>query len=217
MFDLSVVPNSTELDPHFGQFQVIAELERRDTLGGEPGKLALTGFLTRGRMGRYADALSLAGLAPPELAPVRRYASRGGISVDVEQQLSGSLGVFARAGWADGDLEPYEFADIDRTLTVGASLGGAGWARPDDCVGLAGVMNDVSAEHRAFLAAGGLGLLVGDGQLPHPGPEGIVESDYRLALGRARVTLDYQLVVNPGYNRDRGPVSILALRVAAEM
>jgi high affinity Mn2+ porin len=99
------------------------------------------------------------------------YASRGGIGFSVEQQVSADLGVFARAGWADGNIEPYEFTDADRTVAAGLSLSGQRWGRPNDTFGLAGIVNGISAIHAAYLDAGGLGILVGDGQLPHPGSE----------------------------------------------
>lgn len=88
--------------------------------------------------------------------------------------------------------------------------------RPDDTFGFAGVVNGISAGHEAFLNAGGLGILVGDGKLPHPGPEQIIEPYYGFQLSFWRVTLDYQLVVNPAYNRDRGPVSVLGARLHAQ-
>ena len=61
-----------------------------------------------------------------------------------------------------------------------------------------------------------LGILVGDGKLPHPGPEQIIETYYAFPLRFYRVTLDYQLIVNPAYNRDLGPVSVLGARVHAQ-
>ena len=70
--------------------------------------------------------------------------------------------------------------------------------------------------HQAFLNAGGLGILVGDGKLPHPGPEKIMEMYYSFPVWDLRMTLDYQLVANPGYNRDRGPASILGTRLRAQ-
>ena len=87
-------------------------------------------------------------------------------------------------------------------------------SRPSDTVGLAVVANGISRVHEVFLGTGGLGILVGDGRLPHPGFEGIVETYYDLAVTRlGHVSLDYQFINNPGYNRDRGPVSIFAVRL----
>jgi high affinity Mn2+ porin len=85
-------------------------------------------------------------------------------------------------------------------------------------VGVAHVVNAASRDLRQYLAAGGLGPLIGDGQLLHAGHEDILETYYQLAVVSAvQVTLDYQWVQNPAYNRDRGPVSIFALRVHAAL
>ena len=189
--------------------------ERRYDLWGHPGKIAVTGFLSRGRMGSFEDAIALAAITggPADIAAVRKYQGRGGVSMNLEQEITPNLGFFARAGWADGSVEPYEFTDIDRTVAAGLAVSGKLWARPDDTVGLAGVVNGISAEHEAFLNAGGLGILVGDGMLPHPGPEQIIETYYSLPVSHFRLTLDYQFIVNPGYNRDRGPASVVAARL----
>jgi high affinity Mn2+ porin len=218
LFDLSIVPNSSELDPRFSQFQWIGELERRHELWGQPGKVAVTGFLTRGRMGRFDDAVLLSNLTgqPADTAAVRRYQSRTGVSFNAEQQVSQDIGVFARAGWARGDIEPYEFSDIDRTVAAGVTVSGKSWGRADDTFGLAGVVNSISGQHKAYLNAGGLGILVGDGKLTNPGPEQILEMYYSLPVQSWRVTFDYQFVANPAYNRDRGPVSIIGTRVRTQ-
>jgi high affinity Mn2+ porin len=219
VFNLSVVPNSEALSEDFSQFQAIAEIEERHKLWGRDGKFAITGFVSRGRMGRFEDALRLAELThqPADIAAVRRYQSRLGIGFNLLQDITKDLGVFARGGIADGSVESYEFSDIDRTLAVGASLKGDGWARKSDTVGLALVANAITGVHQAFLNAGGLGILVGDGKLPHPGTEGVLEAYYDTPICKvAHVTLDYQFVDNPAYNRDRGPVSIFAVRLHAQ-
>jgi high affinity Mn2+ porin len=214
LFDLSIVPNSTELDQRFSQVQWVGEIERRYKLWGRDGKVAMTGFLTRGRMGSFADAiqLALATGTTANIAAVRQYASRGGVGLNWEQQINDQLGVFARAGWANGNREPYEFTDVDRTIAAGLQLNGKQWGRPDDTVGLGGVVNGITSVHREFLNLGGLGILVGDGQLPHYAPEQIVEAYYSLPLFSWRVTFDYQFINHPGYNADRGPASVIATR-----
>ena len=97
---------------------MLAEIEHRHEIWGQPGKVAVTGFLSRGRMGSFDDPVRLAQATgqPADIAAVRRYRSRSGISVNLEQQVMPDLGIFARAGIADGNVEPYEFADIDRTV-----------------------------------------------------------------------------------------------------
>jgi high affinity Mn2+ porin len=218
-FDLSRIPNSAELDTSFGEYQLVYEVERQHTFHDQPGKMAVVGFVSRGRMGRYADALAFAAEhgTIPNTADVRRYGSRPGLNVNVAQQIRPDIGVFARAGWADGGVEAYEFTDIDRTGSAGVSFAGRRWGRKDDTLGVALVVNDISPEHRAYLAAGGLGILVGDGQLPHPGPESIVETYYRVPLGSSwQLSADYQFIVNPAFNHDRGPVSVITARLRAQ-
>jgi high affinity Mn2+ porin len=218
LFDLSIVPNAIKLDPHFGQFQIAYELEHRHALMGRPGKIAVVGLLSRGRMGRYDDAVTLAQQtgAPANTADVRRFTSRPSVNLNAEQQLVPDIGIFGRVGWADGHVEPYEFTDIDQTASAGLSLGGKRWGRSGDTFGLTTVINSVSNAHRAYLNAGGLGILVGDGQLPHPGLEKIIETYYRLPVGSWQVTADYQFIVNPAYNRDRGPVSVISIRLRTQ-
>ena len=215
LFDLSEVPNSPTLDAKFDQFQVIAEIEHRHTLFGQPGAVRVTGFLTRGRMGHFGDALRLAAETdqPANVALVRTYASRGGVSLTAEQQITGDLGAFVRAGYAEGDSEAYEFTDVDVTGAAGLSLAGKRWGRADDTLGAAVVVNTASSQRLAYLAAGGLGILIGDGKLLHSGPETIFETYYSFAVVKAaQLSVDYQFIDNPAYNRDRGPVSVFSLR-----
>jgi high affinity Mn2+ porin len=224
-FDLSASPagadspNGGVLDPTFQQYALVAEIEKRYELWGQPGKFKVTGFLNRGRAGRFQDAITLAQITgePADITAVRSYTSRPGVSVNLEQQISDTVGVFARAGWADGNVEPWDFTDIDQTVSGGVSINGKNWGRPDDTVGIAGVINNISGVHQAFFNAGGLGILIGDGQLPNPGLEKIFETYYSYALSpEMRVSFDYQFIANPAYNRDRGPVNTFAGRFHAQ-
>jgi high affinity Mn2+ porin len=219
LFDLSTVPNSVHLDPGFHEFQSVLEVERRHEIAALPGRLALTVFDSRGRMGLLNDAVQRAestGTAV-DIAAVRSYRSRAGVSLSLEQQLATDLGLFMRLGKAGGNVEAYEFTDIDRTVSAGLSLQGTRWHRSHDNLGLAAINNGISAARERYLNAGGLGVLVGDGRLPHPGPEQIIESYYSLAVFRAaHLSVDYQWINHPGYNRDRGPVSVVTVRLHAQ-
>ncbi|HTT05401.1 MAG TPA: carbohydrate porin [Steroidobacteraceae bacterium] len=216
LFDLSDVPNSESLEPGFNEYQMDVELEHRHQLFGQVGKLDVTAFESRGRMGLLEQAVAFAletGRAV-ELGPVRQYRKRDGLSLNLEQPLGADLGLFVRLGAAGGNVETYDFTDIDRTASGGVSLGGRRWGRAADTVGLAGVDNAISRQRRDFLAAGGLAMLVGDGRLPHPGNEQILEGYYEAVVTAAlAATFDAQWVQNPAYNRDRGPVAIYALRL----
>jgi high affinity Mn2+ porin len=220
VFNLSKVPNSKALDTRlFDQYQLDQEFEERHTLLGRPGKLKLLGFLSHGRMGRYdqATAVALQSGTPADIAAVRRTHNRGGVSLNLEQQISDDLGAFFRAGWNQGQYEAFEFTDINKTASLGLSVKGKSWDRPDDTAGLAVVVNDASAAAKRFFAAGGLGILVGDGNLLRSGPERILEVNYNLAVSSfAKLTVDYQFIDNPAYNRDRGPASVFGVRAHAE-
>jgi high affinity Mn2+ porin len=218
IFDGPVVPNSTDLDPAFGQFQMVGEIERRYELWGQPGKIAVTGYLTRARMGNFADAVQLAALTggPADISAVRTYTSKPGISANIEQQILPGVGLFARAGYTPGNLEAYAFTDADATLAGGTSLSGKFWGRPNDTLGIAGVLNTISSVHQAYFAAGGYSALIGDGALPHPGAEKTLEVYYSLSIYSWQLSLDYQFITNPAYNRDRGPVSVVATRLHAQ-
>jgi high affinity Mn2+ porin len=215
VFDISTIPNGTDLDTTFSQFQLDGEIERRYSLWNRTGKIAVTGFLTRAKLGTYQDAIALAQAtaAPADIAAVRQYRTRSGLNMNLEQEVIDGLGVFARAGFASGDVEPDSYTDIDRTIAAGLSLTGKRWGRPDDTFGVAAIANAITPIHAQFLNDGGLGILVGDGQLPHPGLEQIVETYYQFPIGVWKVMFDYQFVVNPAYNRDRGPVSVAGIRL----
>jgi high affinity Mn2+ porin len=222
LFDLSVSPTGgvsplgTAADSTFQQFQLVGEIERRYELWGQPGKVKITGYLSRGNAGNFNDAVALAAATglPADINAVRAYTSRPGISFNMEQQVNDNFGLFLRAGWADGNIEPWDFTDIDRTVSGGVAINGRSWGRLDDTIGIAGVVNGISSAHVAFLNAGGLGILIGDGQLTNYGLEQIFEAYYSYALNSStKLTFDYQFIANPGYNADRGPANVFAGRV----
>ncbi len=214
---LSTVPNGPHLTSNFGQFQLDGEVERRQSwFGGREGKIKLLVFATRGNMGSFGDAVSLGGAthATPDTGLVRHYRTRPGISLNIEQPISDDAGLFLRAGLDSGQYESYEYTDIDDTVAGGAALAGTRWGRKDDTVALAVVVNGISKAHEAYLAAGGLGPLIGDGRLPHPGAEAILETYYSIAVIKGvHLTVDSQTIANPAYNRDRGPAEVIGLRL----
>ena len=216
VFDLSQAPNTAALSHGFGQGQFVAELEERHSLRDQPGKLKFLYWLTRGKLGTYTDAIALGAATgqTPSTGAVRSFRTKDGFGLNFEQQLATDFGVFARASMSQGTVEEVDFTDINKSISGGLSLTGSRWGRPDDTVGLAGAINRISHQGKLYLAAGGLGGIIGDGQLPNAGPEQILEAFYSVALfSFAHFTADYQFIKNPAYNRDRGPVSVFGLRL----
>ena len=224
IYDMSATPAgggssapSYGADPNFSQFELVGEIERRYVLWGRPGTIKITGFDIRGRMGNYEDALALSkatGLdASDALAAVRGYQNRPGVSINLAQQVTETVGVFARAGYVDGNAEPWDNTDCDRSGELGISVNGKGWNQPDDTFGLAGMLNSISAAHAAYFNAGGMGIVIGDGKLPVYGLEQIIETYYKYTLTASLdISLDYEFIRNPAYNTQRGPVNVFGAR-----
>jgi len=213
------VANDRDLEPRFWKsFGAVAELETRHELRGRPGKVRWLVFANRAPMGNLQQAVALAAAtgAPADIAAVRRPRWKAGFAINLEQTVSDEVGVFSRLSWNDGRTETWAFTDVDRSLSLGASLKGTRWQRPDDVVGLAGAVNELSKDHRNFFAAGGTGVLIGDGRLDYA-PEGIVEAYYNWrVVAPVSLALDYQFIVNPAYDQDRGPVHVFAARAHIE-
>ena len=93
---------------------------------------------------------------------------------------------------------------------------GAWWHRKQDRAGIAFVSNAIKKDHQNYLAAGGLGFLLGDGHLNY-GRENILETYYTVHVWRGiYLAPGLQHIVNPGYNRDRGPVLVPSFRAHVE-
>jgi high affinity Mn2+ porin len=218
-FLVPVVSNSNSFDTQILEHgEYIGELELRYSLFSQPGKLRLMGWANIANMGSYADALAMPVTTPnyPDITQTRRVRTNYGFVVNLEQAITSDLGVFSRASWSPGLFEIIGWTDCDESLSFGTVLKGNAWGRPDDKIGVAGVVEGLSPISRAYFAAGGLGILIGDGQLNYR-PEKILEAYYAYSLNKsATLTFDYQFIDNPGYNADRGPVSIFSARLHAQ-
>ena len=211
--------NSYSFDTHvFERGEYIGELELRYSLFSQPGKLRLMGWATIANMGSYAEALAMPVTTPnyPDITQTRQVRANYGFVANIEQAITSDLGIFSRASWSPGLVEIIGWTDCDEGLSFGAVLKGNAWGRPDDKIGVAGVVEGLSPIARAYFAAGGLGILIGDGQLNYR-PEKILEAYYAYSLNKwATLTFDYQFINNPGYNADRGPVSVFSGRLHAQ-
>ena len=86
-----------------------------------------------------------------------------------------------------------------------------------DFAGIAYVNNGLSDDHKNYLAAGGYGFLIGDGKLNY-GHEQIIETYYSWNVAKKIfISPDYQFVLHPAYNKDRGPVHVVSLRMHVEL
>lgn len=208
--------NSNHFDtkvPERGQYMV--ELETRFSLFGQPGKLRTMGWVDSANMGSFRETLDNPALNL-DIAQTRRGRLKYGYVLNLEQAITDDVGLFGRWSWNDGRFETLAFTDIHRSLSAGLSIKGTKWGRPDDVIGIGGAVNAISQDYRDFLAAGGLGVLVGDGALNYRN-ERILETYYAYAVNKnLTLTADYQLIVNPAYNSDRGPVSVFSGRLHGE-
>jgi high affinity Mn2+ porin len=215
-FLMDAESNSNNFDMRlFQRGEYVVELETRYSLFGRPGKLRTIGWLNSAYSGSYRETLANPAFNL-DIAQTRRGRIKYGYVLNLEQALTDDIGLFGRWSWNDGKTEIMAFTDIDASLSLGASIKGTRWGRPDDVVGIGGAVNALSKDHRDFIAAGGLGVLIGDGRLNYRN-ERILEAYYAFALNKQLTfTADYQLIVNPAYNADRGPVSIFSGRLHGE-
>jgi high affinity Mn2+ porin len=198
----------------------VGELELRNKPFGRTGSFRLGTWLNSTFAGSYGEAVRLAGLTPgltanDTIAQTRQGRTKYGIYLNFDQELSDSVGLFGRFSWNDGRTEIMSFTDIDSSVSLGLSIKGTPWGRPDDRLGVAGAVNQISGPHAGYLAAGGLGPLVGDGALTYAA-ENVFEAYYAFQIAKGIVaTADYQFLANPAYNAVRGPVNVFSGRLSA--
>lgn len=198
-----------------------AEFEKSYSINSRKGILRVLGFFTHAHMGNYQAAIDqvryLSGATPDITATRTPGNAKYGFGINGEQSLTENIGLFFRAGWNDGANETWAYTEIDRTINAGIVINGKKWSRSEDELGLAVVVNGVSHDHRDYLKAGGLGFMLGDGNLNY-GNEFITEIYYSMHLNSKYfwISPDYQLISNPAYNKDRGPVHVFALRAHVE-
>lgn len=196
--------------PFFKSWGMTAEYERRYSAKAHPGAVRVLGYLNQAHMGSYQQALSVPGT---DITQTRAWRYRYGFGLSWEQEITKNIGVFSRIGWNDGHNEAWMFTDVNHSASAGVSVKGGAWHRNDDTVGLGGVASGISRENERFLAAGGSGILDGDGTLNYRW-EKALELYYDCKLVKSvHAALDYQFVKDPAFNRDHGAVSVFSTRV----
>ncbi|MDR3459609.1 MAG: carbohydrate porin [Verrucomicrobiae bacterium] len=203
---------SAQDGPILDAWGMVTEFERRFSFNAHPGAIRLLAYINRANMGSYQDAVN-SPARPADINASAKFRYKYGFGLNLEQEVAKNVGVFSRLGWSDGKNEGWVFSDVDYSASAGISIKGEAWRRPEDTFALAGVLNGISKSHQDFLAAGGLGILAGDGSLNY-GWEKIIETYYDFKVWKTvHTTLDYQFIADPAFNRDRGPVSVFGARV----
>ena len=220
----------------FEDWGMVTELEHRHTIATHPGAVRLLVFDDRMNNGSYKAAVALAN-EPSTIAiwgtPAAFLASANGVTggiddthalrntwglgLNMDQEVTNNIGVFSRIGRNSGQNSGFEFTDTNWTATFGASIKGEKWKQPDDVIGAAFIVSGISKANQDYHAAGGIGILTGDGALNY-GPEKNVEFYYDHKFSKYFFgTVDYQFVDDPAYNKDRGPVpGIFGIRLHYE-
>jgi high affinity Mn2+ porin len=195
------------------------EYTHRHNIKNQQGAIRIISFLNIANMGNYKESIALDSLNP-NIENTRKYGNiKFGLGINAEQNITKYAGCFFRASWNDGNNETWAFTEIDRSISAGLSLQGNKWKRPNDNIGLAYVASGLSKPHRDYLKAGGKGFMLGDGNLNYSW-EQLTEIYYSAELLRNHIYLTgaYQLLLNPGYNKDRqGPVNIFSIRIHAKI
>lgn len=209
--------NEVALDRRIGEAHGLSlEGDHKLPWEGHDGTLRLMAYFNQADMGDYDEALRQPGT--PDITLTRSYAhTKYGFTSSDDAAFSDTLGGFTRLSWDNGQTETWAYTEVDGSAAAGLDWTAGRWGRPNDHLAAAEVVNVLSAPHRRYLADGGLGFMLGDGAL-HYGPETITETYYRIQINPwLQVSPDAQLVINPGYNRARGPVPVWAVRVHAQL
>jgi high affinity Mn2+ porin len=198
------------------------EYERKWNIKNHPGAIRGTLYMTYCRAPKYKDATAqlaredstLMKIISGQVESTTYGGMKYGMGLNAEQEVMKGVGAFARVNWNDGQYATWAFTEIDRSAQLGITIKRSYWKRPNDQLGIAGVVNGLSQDHIDYLKAGGIGIIIGDGHLNY-GNEYIMETFYRIQISsNLFVSPDYQLVLNPAYNKDRrGPVSIPGIRI----
>lgn len=194
------------------------ELEHDHQITSHPGKIRLTGFWNREKMGAFRDATDygLINDTVPDLVNIRKDAIKRGYIINLQQELISSFNLFSRLSWNDGQTEAYAYTEVERSVEIGGSLSGSIWARDKDVLGIAATENAISSSHQYYLEYGGMGALIGDGALQYK-PEKVAELFYSANFNHIWATLDWQHINDPAYNAARGPVNSIGFRLHAEL
>jgi len=218
LFAMPTVANGIDMDwalsrahAQNGEFEL-----RHSFIPKRKGTQRVLFYANRAHMGGYREAVQAYTSGKDKTADITQHehfsALKYGFGLNGDQELTENLRVFGRFGWNDGHTESFAYTEVDQTVELGGDYAATRWHRANDKLGLAVVSNAIKRDHQNYLKAGGLGFLLGDGNLRY-GRETTVESYYTLHAWRGLFySVDVQHIANPGYNRDRGPAWVGTVR-----
>ncbi len=218
IFAMPVVANGIDMDWAFSRAHgQNGEFELRKSLAPKrKGATRILFYGNRAHMGVYREAVQayLDGIdtTPTITAHEHFGALKYGVGLNTEQEIAENLRVFGRFGWNEGQHESFAYTEVDQTVVGGGDYAMRRFGRSEDKFGAAVVSNAIKRDHQEYLRLGGLGFLLGDGNLKY-GRETSVESYYTWHAWRGMFySVDVQHINNPGYNGDRGPAWVGAVR-----
>jgi high affinity Mn2+ porin len=211
------------------------ELEHHHSIHGRDGIVRALAYRNREDIGRFSDAIAAFEADPaknattctgfnygsnnanaPDLCWARKPNVKVGAGMFAEQYITSDIGVFSRAMYSDGKTEVDAYTATDRSASFGVIGKGSAWSRPRDLTGVGVNLGWISKEHALYLAMGGIDGFIGDGSIK-AAMESAIDVFYSVSIEKAFwLTGDYQHIVNPAFNADRGPVNVFGLRIHGE-
>lgn len=211
------------------------ELEHRHSVHGQDGLVRVLAYRNHENIGRFDDAVAAfeadpaknattcprfsygsANSTAPDLCWTRKPNVKDGIGVFGQQYVGSGIGVFARAMVSDGQSEVDAYTSTDRSASFGVLGKGGLWSRPRDVTGGGINFGWISAAHARYLSLGGIDGFIGDGRI-NAAPETALDAFYSFNYRKTFwLSGDYQRIINPGFNADRGPVNVFSLKAHGE-
>jgi hypothetical protein len=230
--------NPNQLPVDFRLFKFFGdqiELEHDHQIRGQKGMVRVLAYRNRENIGRFQDAIAAFQANPqhnattcvgfnygsnnvnaPDLCWARKPNVKSGVGIFAEQYVARDIGVFSRAMISDGKTEVDAYTSTDRSFSLGVLAKGSSWSRSRDLTGIGINLGWISRPHINYLQLGGIDGFVGDGHI-NPASETALDAFYSFNYRKVFwLSGDYQRIVNPAFNADRGPVDIFSLKIHGE-
>ncbi len=229
-------PNGLPVDFRLGKYygdQI--ELEHKHRIHGQEGSLRMLAFRNHENMGRFNDAIAAfesdprknattctgfnygsANAGAPDLCWARKPNVKKGIGLFGQQYVAHDIGVFSRAMYSDGQTEVDAYTATDRSASFGVLARGSAWSRAGDVAGVGVNLGWISKAHADYLRLGGVDGFIGDGTIK-TGMESSFDMFYSVNFRKSFwLSGDYQRIINPAFNADRGPFNVFSVKIHGE-